>query len=87
MDRAQDLVFYGRTGRGKTHPATALGVKAVGMGRSAGFRRTAELVPRLGKAKRAGTPGTMPRDLSRADLTVLDEFGYVPFDIDGACLP
>ena len=47
MDRAQDLVFYGKTGRGKTHPATALGMKAVEHGRSVRFRQTAELVEKL----------------------------------------
>ena len=29
---------------------------------------------------------TMLRDIGRADLIILDEFGYVPFDIDGARL-
>mgnify|MGYP002728387741 FL=1 len=28
----------------------------------------------------------MPGDFGRADLIILDEFGYVPFDIDGARL-
>jgi DNA replication protein DnaC len=28
----------------------------------------------------------MPGDIGRADLIILDEFGYVPFDIDGARL-
>ena len=86
MDRAQDLVFYGRTGRGKTHLATALGMKAVERGRSVRFRQTAELVLQLGKAKRDGTLDNLLRDLARADLIILDEFGYVPFDIDGARL-
>lgn len=34
--KAQDLVFYGKTGRGKTHLATALGMLAVERGRHAG---------------------------------------------------
>ena len=33
-----------------------------------------------------GTLETMLRDIGRADLIILDEFGYVPFDIDGARL-
>ena len=75
--KAQDLVFYGKTGRGKTHLATALGMLAIEQGRSVRFRQTAELVLQLGKAKRDG---------ALADLIILDEFGYVPFDIDGARL-
>ena len=86
IDNAQDLVFYGKTGRGKTHLATALGMKAVEHGRSVRFRQTAELVLQLGKAKRDGSLDAPLRDLARADLIILDEFGYVPFDIDGARL-
>ena len=84
--KAQDLVFYGKTGRGKTHLATALGVLAIEQGRSVRFRQTAELVLQLGKAKRDGALDSLLRDLARADLIILDEFGYVPFDIDGARL-
>lgn len=44
---AEDLVFYGQTGRGKTHMATALGIAATSAGRPARFRRTAQLVLQL----------------------------------------
>ena len=84
IPRAQDLVFYGKTGRGKTHLAIGLGMKAIDMGLGVRFHQTAELVLQLGKAKRDGTLETMLRDIGRADLIILDEFGYVPFDIDGA---
>ncbi|MEF2735806.1 MAG: ATP-binding protein, partial [Bifidobacterium choerinum] len=86
LDHAQDLVFYGRTGRGKTHLAIALGVKAIGQGHAVRFCQTAELVLQLGKAKRAGSLDQILKDLARADLIILDEFGYVPFDIGGARL-
>ena len=83
--KAQDLVFYGKTGRGKTHGHRP-GVLAIEQGRSVRFRQTAELVLQLGKAKRDGALDSLLRDLARADLIILDEFGYVPFDIDGARL-
>ena len=50
------------------------------------FFQTAQLVLQLGKAKRKGTPGRLLADIARARLLVLDEFGYVPFDVDGARL-
>ena len=84
--KAQDLVFYGKTGRGKTHLATALGMIAVERGRSVRFRQTAELVLQLGKAKRDGALDSLLRDLARADLIILDEFGYAPVRLDGARL-
>lgn len=83
---AQDLVFYGKTGRGKTHLATALGMLAVDKGMDVGFLPTAGLVLQLGKAKRDGNPDNLPKDISKADLLILDEFGHAPFDIDGARL-
>lgn len=86
VPRAQDLVFYGKTGRGKTHLAIGLGMKAVDTGLNVRFHQTAELVLQLGKAKRDGSLDSMLRDIGKADLIILDEFGYVPFDIDGARL-
>ena len=85
--KAQDLVFYGKTGRGKTHLATALGMLAIEQGRSVRFRQTAELVLQLGKAKRDGALDSLLRDLARADLIILDEFGYAPVRLDGGPSP
>ena len=85
MPRAQDLVFYGKTGRDKTHLAIGLSMRAVERGMNVRFRQTTELVLQLGKAKH-GSLDAMPVDIGRADLIILDEFGYVPFDIDGARL-
>ena len=75
-----------RPGRGKTHVATALGIEATRRGMPVRFFQTATLVLQLGKAKREGTLDRLLADVGRADLLVLDEFGYVPFDVDGARL-
>lgn len=83
---AEDLVFYGQTGRGKTHMATALGIAATSAGYPVRFWQTAQLVLQLGKAKREGTLDRLLADVTKARLLVLDEFGYVPFDMDGARL-
>ncbi len=86
VGRAEDLVLHGPTGRGKTHVATALGIEATRRGVPVRFFQTATLVLRLGKAKREGTLDRLLADVGRAGLVVLDEFGYVPFDVDGARL-
>lgn len=83
---AEDLVFYGQTGRGKTHMATALGIAATSAGYPVRFWQTAQLVLQLGEAKREGTLDRLLADVTKARLLVLDEFGYVPFDVDGARL-
>lgn len=70
VGRAQDLVFYGKTGRGKTHLATALGMSAIDRGMNVRFLPTAELVLQLGRAKREGTLETMLKDIAKADLII-----------------
>ena len=86
IDAAQDFVFHGPTGRGKTHLAIAIGVACVNSGYTVRFFTTAELVLLLGKAKAKGELESFMRELGRTDLLILDEFGYVPIDIDGARL-
>lgn len=86
LDTAQDFVFYGQTGRGKTHLAIAVGSACVKAGRMARFFTTADLVLMLTKANREHTLEAMLKDIGRADLIILDEFGYVPLDIEGARL-
>ena len=82
----EDLVFFGPTGRGKTHAATALGMMAASAGMPVRFWQTAQLVLALGKAKRDGSLDRLLADVARARVLVLDEFGYVPFDVEGAHL-
>lgn len=86
IDAAQDFVFYGQTGRGKTHLAIAVGSACVRAGKAVRFYTAAELAMALGQAKREHALEAMMKDIARNDLVILDEFGYVPLDIDSARL-
>ncbi len=66
--------------------STALGIEATRRGMPVRFFQTATLVLQLGKAKREGALDRLLADVGRAELVILDEFGYVPFDVDGARL-
>jgi DNA replication protein DnaC len=77
------LVFYSQTGRGKTHMAIALSIAATSALYAARFFQTAQLMLHLGKAKREGTLDRLLADIAKARLLILDEFGYVPFDVIG----
>jgi len=79
-------VMVGKSGTGKTHLATALGVIACQMGRRTRFFTAAELVVRLSEAFAAGTLEKLLRSLLRSELLVIDEWGYVPVDRQGAQL-
>lgn len=84
VDAGQDFVFHGKTGRGKTHLAIAVGVAAVNAGKSVRFFGVAQLVMHLTSAKGKGQLKRELDDLASADLLILDELGYVPLDMEGA---
>lgn len=86
IDAAQDFVFYGQTGRGKTHLAIAIGIKCVQCGKMARFFTAAELVMALERAKRDGALESFLKDLKKANLLIVDELGYVPLSLDSARL-
>ena len=86
VERAQDYVFHGQTGRGKTHLAVALGMRCVERGLMARYLPCAQLVLQLQRARDSGALDAMYADIAKADLVILDEFGYIPLDSDGARL-
>lgn len=86
IDEKKNLVFFGNTGSGKSHLAQALGMEACKQNRSVKFFRTAALVNRLSEAKNEKNLSTLMNQIMKADLLVLDEWGYVPLDRDGARL-
>ena len=86
-EAAANVVFIGGTGTGKTHLATALGVKAVtAHGKRVRFFSTVELVNTLELEKAAGKQGRLAYSLMHVDLVILDELGYLPFSQAGGAL-
>lgn len=86
-DSASNVVFIGGTGTGKTHLATALGVKAITQhGKRVRFFSTVELVNTLEQEKAAGRQGRLAYSLMHTDLVILDELGYLPFSQAGGAL-
>jgi DNA replication protein DnaC len=86
VDGAHNVVLIGGPG-GKTHVATALGVQAVEHHRKkVRFFSTVELVNTLEQEKARGKAGHLAESLTRADLVILDELGYLPFSATGGAL-
>ena len=82
----QNLVLYGPVGTGKTHMAIAAGMEACRRGCRTKFYTVTELVLSLSSVKRDGTLNRLQKELAALDLLILDEWGYVPVDREGAQL-
>lgn len=86
-DTAQNAVFIGGPGTGKTHLATAVAVAGiVSKGKRVRFYSTVDLVNVLEREKREGKAGRTALSLMRMDLVILDELGYLPFSQVGGAL-
>lgn len=84
--RQENLILYGRNGAGKSHMATAIGVEACMQGKHVRFYKTAALVNELVAAKTKGLLVQFLKKLSKLDLLICDEWGYIPFDAEGSQL-
>ena len=80
-----NLVLYGPVGTGKTHLAVASGRLACMRAIPAGFFTMTGLLMRLRRAKRGRLDAEL-RQIARARLPVIDEFGYMPIDEEGSRL-
>lgn len=86
-DAAQNAVLIGGPGTGKTHLATAIGVAGIAAkGKRVRFYSTVDLVNELEREKREGKAGRIALALTRLDLVILDELGYLPFSQAGGAL-
>jgi DNA replication protein DnaC len=83
IEHAEAVVFAGPIGTGKTHLAIALGVEAARRRFRVVFTRAAELVRTLREARDERSLGQLHRRLQRADVLIVDELGFVPFDRAG----
>ena len=86
-DTAQNVVFIGGPGTGKTHLATAIAVSGIAsQGKRVRFYSTVDLVNSLEREKNDGKAGRIALSLMRMDLVILDELGYLPFSQNGGAL-
>lgn len=86
IEKKTNIICYGEVGTGKTHLATALGVKACEMDMRVRFYTVTELVLKLAESRNNGSLERLITDLKRLDLLILDEWGYVPVDKEGSQL-
>lgn len=78
--------MVGSVGTGKTHLATALGIKACMQGKRVSFYRAGELTNKLLEKHEEGKEKKLMKKIEKADLFILDELGYIPFTKKGSQL-
>ena len=77
VERADNVLLFGRPGVGKSHLACALGHALVGAGISVLFTPTYQLVQQLLVARRDLNLPRALRALDAYDVMILDDLGYV----------
>ena len=86
IESKTNIVMYGNVGTGKTFLSIALGAIACKYGIEVRFFRTSALVNKLAEAKKNNTLSALMKQISKAGILILDEWGHVPLDRIGAQL-
>lgn len=86
IGEARNVCLIGNPGTGKTHLGIGLGIAACRHGYHVRFFTAAGLVNQMIEARAEHRLSRFERQLSKADLVVLDELGYVPFTREAADL-
>ena len=83
VERRENVIAVGNSGAGKTHVALGLGLAACQRGMPVGFTAAA-LVHELMEARGGRRLLNLQRQLSRRNLLIIDELGFVPLSRTGA---
>ncbi len=78
IEKKENIVFYGNSGVGKTHLATAIGVTAAQNRNSTYFIKCSDLMDNLHRAYIEGRLNERLKKLSGYKLLIIDELGYLP---------
>ena len=81
-----DVVAIGPSGHGKTHAALAFGYEATKRGYTVRFKRASDLVNEMSEAKSEKHLGDYIRTLNRCQLLIIDELGFLNYDISASSL-
>jgi len=83
---AQNVIFLGPPGVGKTHLAVALAIESISAGFGAYFVTAHQLIADLGQASRERRLDRRMRVYTSPKVLIIDEMGYLPLDEEGATI-
>lgn len=84
LKNRRNVILMGKSGAGKTHLATALGIEACRQSKRVRFVTGYALANELVEARTERDLSRLLGKFARLDLLILDELGYVPFSKEGA---
>jgi DNA replication protein DnaC len=84
IEQRANVVLNGAPGVGKTHLAIALGREACRQGHKVRFFTASGLVNTYIEAREERQVLRLEKQISRNDLIIIDELGYIPLDRHGA---
>jgi DNA replication protein DnaC len=84
LKERRNVILMGKSGAGKTHLATALGLEACRQSKRVRFVTGYALANELIEARTERDLNRLLGRYARLDLLILDELGYVPFSKEGA---
>ena len=82
VDRTENILAFGRPGSGKTHLLCAICHELARLGKQVYFTTCDSIVQQLLRAKRDLELDKLLKKLSRFDVMMIDDFGYVKQDRD-----
>jgi DNA replication protein DnaC len=80
----RNVIFLGKSGTGKTHLATALGMEACSQGNRTRFVTGCALANELIEARNDKVLSRVIKRYASCNPLIIDELGYVPFSKEGA---
>ena len=86
VQKARNVIFLGKSGAGKTHLATSLGIEACKNGIRTRFVTGCGLANELIEARNEKALSRITKRYAGYGLLIIDELGYVPFSKEGGQL-
>lgn len=86
IERAENLIFLGSPGVGKTHLSVSIGIEAARNRKQTYFINCSDLLEQLKRAKQENSLEKRLKQFAKYGLLIIDEVGFLPIDEEASKL-